>query len=92
MYQGHRAGYYTTWSGLTLQLVRKHPPKGLTTAQRHLCQQRQNVRSTKITATPSIDNNTPEMPAPSVPITEPRVQTKMALLKSMEVTVNISTD
>ena len=29
-------GYYTTWPGLTLQIVRKHLPKALTTDQGHL--------------------------------------------------------
>ena len=86
------AGYHTTWTGLTLYLVHKHLPKALATAQGHLCQQQRNFRSTKITATPSIDNNTPEMTTPSVPLTEPHVLTKMAFLKSIKVTRNISTD
>ena len=30
------AGYYTTWPGLTSQIVRKHLPKALTTDQGHL--------------------------------------------------------
>ena len=70
------AGSYTTWPGLTLQLFRNHLPKALATAQGHLCQQQQNVRFTNITATPSIDNNTPEMTIPSVPLIEPWVWTK----------------
>ena len=86
------AGYYTTCPGLTSKIVRKHLPKALATAQGHLHQQRQNNRSIKITATPSIDNNTPEMTTLSVPLTNPRVQNKMALFKSIEVTRKISTE
>ena len=41
------AGYFATWPGLTYELVRKHPPKMLATAKRHLKQDRQNIRSTK---------------------------------------------
>ena len=85
------AGYYTTWHCLISQLIHKHLPKILATAQGHLCQQRQNLRSTKITATPSIDNKTSEMTTTSVPPTEPRVRTEMALLKSIEETGKIST-
>ena len=86
------AVYYTTWPGLTSQLVRKHLPKALATSQGHLRQQQRNVQSTKTTATPSIDNNTPEMTTPSFPIKEPRVRTKMSFLKSIKVTGKISTD
>ena len=49
-------------------------------------------RSTKITITPSIENNTLEMMTPSVLPPEPRVRTKMALLNSIKVTGKISTD
>ena len=86
------AGYYTTWPVLTSQLVLKHLPKAITTAQGHLRQQRRNFCSTKITATPSTDNNMPEMTTPSVPIMEPCVRTKMAFLNSIEVTGKISMD
>ena len=85
------AGYYTTWPGLTSQLVHKHLPKALETAQVYLRQQRRNVRSTKITTTPSIYKNMPEMTTPSVPPPEPHVRTKMAFFKSIKVTGNIST-
>ena len=86
------AGYYTPWPGLTSQLVRKHLPKALATAQGHLRQQRQNIWSTKITTDPSIDDHTPEMKTQSVPTPEPRVRTQMEFLKSTEVTGKISAD
>ena len=79
--KGIDSAYYTTWPGLTLQLVRKHLPKALATAHEHLCQQRGNVWSTKITTTPSINNNRLEMTMLPVPITKPCVRTKMAFLK-----------
>ena len=41
------AGYFTTWPGLTSELVCKHLPKLLATAKGHLKQYRQNIRSTK---------------------------------------------
>ena len=67
------AGYYTTWPGLNSQLVLKHLPKALATTQGHLHQQQQNVRSTKITTKPSIDNNIPEMTPLAAAPPEPRV-------------------
>ena len=42
------AGFFATWTGLTSDLVRKHLPKSLTTAKGHLKQDRQNIRSTKL--------------------------------------------
>ena len=69
-------GYYTTWPGLNSQLVSKHLTKALETAQGHLCQQQQDVWSTKITATPSIDKNTSEMTMPSVPPRNPASKPK----------------
>ena len=85
-------GYYTTRTSLTSQLVRKHLPKALATAQGNSRQQQKNVRSTKITTTPSIDNNTLEMTTHSIPPMETRVRTKMAFVKSIEITDKISTD
>ena len=43
------AGFFSTWPGLTSDLVRKHLPKSLATAKGHLKQDRKNVRSTKST-------------------------------------------
>ena len=42
------AGFFATWPGLTSELVRKHLPKSLATAKGHLKQDRQNIRSTKL--------------------------------------------
>ena len=58
-------GYFTTWPGLTSELVCKHLPKYLTTAKGHLKKTNQNVRSTKIVAPPSPplvhDNSKPQV-------------------------------
>ena len=86
------AVYYTTWSSLTSQLVRKNLPKALATAQGHLRQHRRNIRSIKFTATHSIENNMPEMTMQSVPLKKTRVRTKMAFLNSIKVIGKISTD
>ena len=64
-----------------ITVFRKHLSTALATAHEHLCQQRGNFRSTKITTTPSIDNKRLEMTMLPVPITEPRVRTKMEFLK-----------
>ena len=47
------SGYFSTWPGLTSNLVRKHLPKLLATTKGHLKQDRKNVRSTKPEITPS---------------------------------------
>ena len=44
------AGHFTTWPGLTADLVRKHLPKSPATIKGHLNQQRKNIRSTKDTS------------------------------------------
>ena len=49
------ANFYETWPGLTAKLVRKCLPPSLATAKGHLHQDRQNVRSTKPTLTPTSD-------------------------------------
>jgi hypothetical protein len=41
------AGYFSTWPGLTSDLVRKHLPKSLSTAKGHLRQDGQGLPSTK---------------------------------------------
>jgi hypothetical protein len=45
--QAIKAGYFTTWPGLTPQLVSKHLPKSVASVKGHLDQQHKNVRSTK---------------------------------------------
>lgn len=40
-------GFFTTWPSLNTQLVDKHLPKSIASAQGHLDQQRKNVQSTK---------------------------------------------
>jgi hypothetical protein len=39
------AGYFATWPGLTAELVTKHLSKSIATAEGHLQQERQNLRS-----------------------------------------------
>jgi hypothetical protein len=45
-----RAGHFSTWPGLTEDLVRKHLPKELATVKGYLSQRRKNLRSTTNTA------------------------------------------
>jgi hypothetical protein len=45
--QAIKAGFFTTWPGLTAELVSKHLPKSDATVKGHLDQQSKNVRSTK---------------------------------------------
>ena len=40
--------HFTSWPGLTSQLIVKNLPPILATAKGHLCQERQNIQSTKI--------------------------------------------
>ena len=54
-----KAGNYVTWPGLTTTAVRKHFPDSDETQQGHMKQQRQGVRSTKLTV------NDEESPAPN---------------------------
>jgi hypothetical protein len=42
-----KAGYFTTWPGLTPELVSKYLPKSVASIKGHLDQQHKNVRSTK---------------------------------------------
>jgi hypothetical protein len=41
-----KAGHFTTWPGLTEELLRKHLPKEVATVKVHLNQQRKNIQST----------------------------------------------
>ena len=52
------AGYFSTWPGLTSDLVRKHLPKSVATAKGHLRQDRKNVRSTQPTTLPPASDPT----------------------------------
>ena len=67
------AGFLTTWPGLTSSLVRKHIPKSLATAKRHLRQDRQNLRYTRNTS-------------PATPISDTQVMTTLPL-PSQEISV-----
>ena len=56
--QAIETGFYTSWPGLTPDLVKKHLPKSPATVKGHLRQIRQNLRSTKpkpLTPTPNND-------------------------------------
>ena len=55
--QAIETGFYTTWPGLTADLVRKHLPKSEATVKGHLKQIRQNLRSTKRTPPPKPNPN-----------------------------------
>jgi hypothetical protein len=56
------AGHFTTWPGLTADLVRKHLPKSIATTKGHLRGQPQGLRSTKA----KHPNLSPESEHPSV--------------------------
>jgi hypothetical protein len=75
------AGFFTTWPGLTSDLVRKHLPKSLATAKGHLKQSPKNLRSTKLPALP-----------PTPPPDEPRTRTNLVFLNVTEITGKVSTD
>ena len=60
-------GFYTSWPGLTSELVKKHLPKSPATVKGHLRQIRKNLRSTQ----PKI--KTPPTPKDIVMTTEPHI-------------------
>ena len=60
-----QAGYFATWPGLTVELVRKHLPKSLATTKGHLRADRQNVRSTKLSPPSPTNLIEPVMTTPS---------------------------
>jgi hypothetical protein len=60
--QAIAAGYFTTWPGLTVQLVRKHLNKPILTAKGHKKQTRQGTRSAQVKIKPSV----PISPAPTI--------------------------
>jgi hypothetical protein len=73
------AGFFTTWPGLTSDLVRKHLPKFLATAKGHLKQSPKNLRSTKVQPAPLISD-------------EPCTRTQPCFLDTIEFTGKVSTD
>ena len=86
-----KAGYLTTFPGLTAQAVRKHLPKSIPTHKGHMRKARKNVRSTKSTLTTI---NEPEMTAPDFP-QEPSARTSLVTCKVVKIeepTVMLATD
>ena len=86
------AGFFTTLPGITSALVRKHLPKSLATAKGHLRQERQNVRSTRNTSVSIPISKPPAMKTPTLPLQEPKVQTQMAYLQTVEIPGKVGTD
>ncbi len=84
------AGYFTTWPGLTTDLVKKHLPKSLARAKGHLRQERQGLRSTQTTTKPSSVNSTikPVMTTDK----ETTVRTNWVYMQPIEVTGQIYSD
>ena len=78
------AGYFSTWTGLTSKLVRKHLPKYLVTAIGHLKQDRQKIRLTK----PSIATAPLVLPSQHAP----PVLSHQVFVKTVELTGKVSTD
>ena len=78
------AGYLATWPGLTSELVRKHLPKLLATAKGHMKQDRQNIRSTKI----SVATAPLVLPSQHAPPS----QSHQVFVETVELTGKVSTD
>ena len=85
-------GFFTTWPGLTSALVQKHLPKSIATAKGRLCQDQQNVRSTRNTSPSTTISNPPFMTKLTLPSQKDKVRTQMAYLQTIEFTVKLSTD
>eukprot|EP00957_Ditylum_brightwellii_P206294 15347724-Ditylum_brightwellii.AAC.1 len=65
------AGYFTTWPGLTVDMVNKYLDKSMSTAKGHLAQQCQNFRSTmKMTSISPSDNDKDQEEEPCEQIEE----------------------
>ena len=81
--------FFTTWPGLTSQLVKKHLPKSLSTAQGHLKMVRQHVRSTKprLLAAPNLTVMTNATPSSG-----PHIQTNLVTIKCINLSGKIVTD
>ena len=80
-------GYFTTWPGLTSELVRKHLPKSIATAKGHMRKTKMNIRSTKSISPPSA--TTTNIPAAMTSKTD---QTSVVHIKPLQITGKISTD
>ena len=78
------ARYFATWPGLTSDLVRKHLPKLIATAKGHLKQDRQNIRSTKLSS------STAPLVLPSQHT--PRARSHQVFVETVELTGKVSTD
>ena len=81
--------FFTTWPGLTSQLVKKHLPKSLPTAQGHLKMVRQHVRSTKprLLAAPN-----PTVMTNAVPSSGPHIRTNLVTIKCINLSGKIATN
>ena len=75
------SGFFTTWPGLTSDLVKKHLPKSLATAKGHLRQERQGLRSTQPSPVPL-----------AIPDPEPNTRTHVVFMKPIEITGKIYSD
>jgi len=81
------AGFFTTWPGLTSDLVRKHLAKSIATAKGHMRKKKMNIRSTKSLPPPSAPTkNTP------AEMTSKHDRTSVVHFKPMQITGKISTD
>ena len=81
------AGFFTTWPGLTADLVRKHLPKSVATSKGHMRKTKMNIRSTKTTAPAAASKNfTP------AEMTSTHDRTSVVHFKPMQITGKISTD
>jgi hypothetical protein len=86
------AGHFSTWPGLTSQLVRKHLPASIATAKGHRRQDRQNVRSTKPKPAPPLSDIQHVMTTPIFPSREPGIRANLVYCEALELTGKISTD
>ena len=86
------AGHFSTWPGLTSQLVRKHLPASIATAKGHRRQDRQNVRSTKPKPSPPLSDPQHVMTKPIFPSREPGIRANLVYCEALELTGKISTD
>lgn len=84
------AGHFTTWPGLTVDLVQKHLHKSIATTKGHLRQECQGLRSTQPKIQPTISNSTVK---PVMTTLEPsNVQTHWAFMEPIEITGQIFSD
>ena len=80
-------GFFTIWSGLTSDLVKKHLPKSIATAKGHMLKTKMNIRSTKSSSPTSAP--TKDTPADMTSKTD---RTSVVHIKPMQITNKISTD